>query len=428
MTPATPAPWSAPPTRWAPTRSCWPATRSTPTTPRPSGPASAASSTCRSPSSPIPVHAVRAAQDGGLVVLAADGDGELALGDAAEVLAGPTAWLFGNEAWGLPAELAAAGRPPGADPDPRTGREPQPGDRRRDLPPRERADALSGALSRAVATPLRVVVLVPQPAEQGEDLPEDRLADDHVLQDALAVLGRVDEGELGAAQLVGEVCVVAEDLGVDGEQLRADQLDQLGQTEAGGGVRPDAGPATPAMIAFTLGSGRLLGAVHRQRRAERVGDLAEHLVHGSRVVLDGVDDHLQGRHGGAAHLSQRPQDRAAGGRGPRRTPRGAARSRHRGGADPRGGSTSRSPPARRRARRARTPASSTLDSVDPWQNPRKLCEISCGSEDSATILLLVRVPERRTPGGSHGGGAAHHTLRAGPTGGRGRPAQRVSSD
>ncbi len=52
----------------------------------------------------------------------------------------------------------------------------------------------------------------------------------------------------------------------------------------------------------------------------------------------------------------------------------------------------------------------------------KLCEISCGPEDSATILLLVRIPERRTPGGSHGGGAAHHTLRAGPTGGRGRPA------
>jgi TrmH family RNA methyltransferase len=56
---------------------------------------------------PDPVHAVRAAQDAGLVVLAADGDGEIALGDAAEVLAGPTAWLFGNEAWGLPAELAA---------------------------------------------------------------------------------------------------------------------------------------------------------------------------------------------------------------------------------------------------------------------------------------------------------------------------------
>ncbi len=56
---------------------------------------------------PDPVRAVRAAQDSGLVVLAADGDGELALGDAAEAVAGPVAWLFGNEAWGLPADLAA---------------------------------------------------------------------------------------------------------------------------------------------------------------------------------------------------------------------------------------------------------------------------------------------------------------------------------
>jgi TrmH family RNA methyltransferase len=49
--------------------------------------------------------AVRAAQDAGLTVLAADGAGELGLYDAP--LAGPTAWLFGNEAWGLPPELAA---------------------------------------------------------------------------------------------------------------------------------------------------------------------------------------------------------------------------------------------------------------------------------------------------------------------------------
>ncbi|MDQ4055687.1 MAG: RNA methyltransferase, partial [Actinomycetota bacterium] len=50
---------------------------------------------------------VRAAQDAGLVVLAADGAGELDLYEAQELLARPTAWLFGNEAWGLPAELAA---------------------------------------------------------------------------------------------------------------------------------------------------------------------------------------------------------------------------------------------------------------------------------------------------------------------------------
>jgi TrmH family RNA methyltransferase len=43
-----------------------------------------------------------------MVVLAADGDGELSLDDATALLAGPTAWLFGNEAHGLPAELATA--------------------------------------------------------------------------------------------------------------------------------------------------------------------------------------------------------------------------------------------------------------------------------------------------------------------------------
>jgi TrmH family RNA methyltransferase len=56
---------------------------------------------------PDPAAAVVAVRAAGLVVLAADGAGELALSEAAELLAGPTAWLFGNEAWGLPAELAA---------------------------------------------------------------------------------------------------------------------------------------------------------------------------------------------------------------------------------------------------------------------------------------------------------------------------------
>jgi TrmH family RNA methyltransferase len=55
---------------------------------------------------PDPADAVRSAQEAGLVVLAADGAGEVDLYGAGEVLAGPTAWLFGNEAWGLPAELA----------------------------------------------------------------------------------------------------------------------------------------------------------------------------------------------------------------------------------------------------------------------------------------------------------------------------------
>jgi TrmH family RNA methyltransferase len=56
---------------------------------------------------PDPTLAVDRARAAELVVLAADGDGELALDDADELLAGPTAWLFGNEAWGLPTELAS---------------------------------------------------------------------------------------------------------------------------------------------------------------------------------------------------------------------------------------------------------------------------------------------------------------------------------
>ncbi len=51
--------------------------------------------------------AVSAARAAGLVVLAADGAGEVSLDGAGELLARPTAWLFGNEAWGLPREVAA---------------------------------------------------------------------------------------------------------------------------------------------------------------------------------------------------------------------------------------------------------------------------------------------------------------------------------
>jgi TrmH family RNA methyltransferase len=54
-----------------------------------------------------PADAVRAAQAGSLVVLAADGAGEKDLFEIEDLLAQPTAWLFGNEAWGLPAELAS---------------------------------------------------------------------------------------------------------------------------------------------------------------------------------------------------------------------------------------------------------------------------------------------------------------------------------
>jgi len=58
-------------------------------------------------SAPDPAAAVRAAQAAGLVVLAADGAGEVDLFVADDLLRQPTAWLFGNEAWGLPEELAA---------------------------------------------------------------------------------------------------------------------------------------------------------------------------------------------------------------------------------------------------------------------------------------------------------------------------------
>ena len=55
---------------------------------------------------PDPAAAVRAARAAGLLVLAADGAGEVDLDEADALLAAPTAWLFGNEAWGLPPELA----------------------------------------------------------------------------------------------------------------------------------------------------------------------------------------------------------------------------------------------------------------------------------------------------------------------------------
>ncbi|MEP6816579.1 MAG: RNA methyltransferase [Marmoricola sp.] len=56
-----------------------------------------------------PAAAVAALRSAGLQVLGADGAGETDLDDAVDdgLLARPTAWLFGNEAWGLPADLAA---------------------------------------------------------------------------------------------------------------------------------------------------------------------------------------------------------------------------------------------------------------------------------------------------------------------------------
>jgi TrmH family RNA methyltransferase len=54
-----------------------------------------------------PAAAVAAAKDAGLTVLAADMAGE-DLFAADDLLARPTAWLFGNEAWGIPAKLRAS--------------------------------------------------------------------------------------------------------------------------------------------------------------------------------------------------------------------------------------------------------------------------------------------------------------------------------
>ncbi len=57
---------------------------------------------------PDPSAALSAARAAGLMVVAADGSGEVDLDEADDLLARPTAWLFGNEAHGLSAELAAA--------------------------------------------------------------------------------------------------------------------------------------------------------------------------------------------------------------------------------------------------------------------------------------------------------------------------------
>ena len=57
-----------------------------------------------------PSEVVTRLREAGHRVLAADGAGEVDLfaAEADGLLAGPVAWLFGNEAWGLPEELAAA--------------------------------------------------------------------------------------------------------------------------------------------------------------------------------------------------------------------------------------------------------------------------------------------------------------------------------
>lgn len=58
----------------------------------------------------VPVEqAVQGLRDAGVRILAADGAGDHDLDDEldAGTMGGPTAWIFGNEAWGLPAETRA---------------------------------------------------------------------------------------------------------------------------------------------------------------------------------------------------------------------------------------------------------------------------------------------------------------------------------
>jgi len=56
-----------------------------------------------------PAEAAGSLRAAGVRILAADGRGRRSLDQLAEAgeLAGPTAWLFGNEAWGLPTDLLA---------------------------------------------------------------------------------------------------------------------------------------------------------------------------------------------------------------------------------------------------------------------------------------------------------------------------------
>ncbi|GAB10826.1 putative RNA methyltransferase [Gordonia araii NBRC 100433] len=82
-------------------------------------------------------HGLSALRDAGMALLAATADGETPIGGSGDgpdddFLAAPTAWLFGNEAHGLPAEVAAAA------------------DRRVSIPIRGRAESLNLATAAAI--------------------------------------------------------------------------------------------------------------------------------------------------------------------------------------------------------------------------------------------------------------------------------------
>ena len=108
-------------------------------------------------SEPDATGAVAALAEAGLQVLATTVDGEVSLDDAD--LSGPTAWLFGPEAHGLP-RTGGHGDSSGAHPDARQRREPQCGIGRGDLPVPERAGApaLAPAFGSVRMSDLHVIV------------------------------------------------------------------------------------------------------------------------------------------------------------------------------------------------------------------------------------------------------------------------------
>ncbi|GAA4963213.1 hypothetical protein GCM10023238_33240 [Streptomyces heliomycini] len=82
----------------------------------------------------VPVEqAVTGLRDAGVRLLAADGAGDRDLDDELDkgAMGGPTAWVFGNEAWGLPRGDPRPHRRRRPRPDPRKGGEPEPRHRRR---------------------------------------------------------------------------------------------------------------------------------------------------------------------------------------------------------------------------------------------------------------------------------------------------------
>ena len=123
---------------------------------------------------PDPAAAVARLQAAGLVVLAADGAGEVDLDDAADggLLDRSHRLAVRQRGVGAARRARRAGRPPGPDPHPRPRREPQPLDRRRRLPLRQRPRPPPG---RAVR---RMTILIDPPNAAGHGRLWSHLASD----------------------------------------------------------------------------------------------------------------------------------------------------------------------------------------------------------------------------------------------------------